>query len=241
MNYFKERFMFCFVDYRITNEEINNLIKHDLTPVIIPKCNDIYEAIDGHVDIQLNILNKEEKTLIVQKNINKDFLNFLSSNSIKYILSESSLENLYPDNIILNALITEKYFIHNINFSDKNLIDTQSRKKIINVKQGYTKCSILPIRNEAFITSDRGIFESMKKEDIDILLIPPGDILLPPLNYGFIGGTGGMISENKLGLFGELNNYLYGDEVYKFLYKYDVEPIYLKKGKLTDRGSLMIL
>ncbi|MBD7910099.1 MULTISPECIES: DUF6873 family GME fold protein [Clostridium] len=233
--------MFCFVDYRITREEINNLIKHKLTPIIIPKCIEVYDAIDGHVDIQLNILNKEEKTVIIQKNINKSFLTTLSSNNIKYILSEKSLGSLYPNDIGLNALITEKYFIHNINFTDKNLLESQLTKKIINVKQGYTKCSILPIKDDVFITSDKGIFNSLKDEEIDVLLIPEGDILLPPLNYGFIGGIGGMISENKLGLFGELNNYNYGDEVYKFLYKYDIEPISLKKGKLIDRGSLMVL
>lgn len=233
--------MFCFVDYRITNEEINNLIKYDLTPIIVPKSTEVYDAINGHVDIQLNILSNEEKSLIIQKNINKEFLHFLSSNGIKYILSEKALGKLYPDNIILNALITDNFFLHNTNFTDNNLINTQVNKKIINVKQGYSKCSILPIRNEAFITSDKGIFKALKIENIDTLLVPPGDILLPSLNYGFIGGTGGMISKNKLGLFGELEHYLYGDEIYKFLYKYDVEPISLKKGKLIDRGSLLVL
>ncbi|MDS0527498.1 hypothetical protein NNC19_17550 [Clostridium sp. SHJSY1] len=233
--------MFCFVDYRISAEELNNLIKYDLTPIIVPKSTKVYDAINGHVDIQLNILNKEKKTLIIQKNINKDFLYFLSSNGIKYILSEKSLEKSYPGDIILNALITDKYFVHNLNFTDNNLISTQLNKKIINVSQGYTKCSILPIRNTAFITSDKGIYNALKNENIDTLLVPPGDIILPSLNYGFIGGTGGMISEDKLGLFGELDNYLYGDEVYKFLYKYDVKPISLKKGKLIDRGSLIVL
>ena len=50
-----------------------------------------------------------------------------------------------------------------------------------------------------------------------------------------------MINENTLVLFGELKNYKYGNEVYKFLYKYDVKPVSLRKGKLIDRGSLLCI
>ena len=233
--------MFCFLDYRISNEELNNLIDLNIKPILIPKCPKVYEAINGHVDIQLNILDKKNKKVIVQKDISKDFLNLLSSNEISYTLSENSLGTNYPENIIINALITDNLFVHNLNYTDPNLLKLQNSKKVINVKQGYCKCSILPLGKNAFITSDKGIYKKLIQEDLDVLLIPPGDILLPSLNYGFVGGVGGMISENKLALFGELNSYAYGKEVYNFLYKHDIEPIALKKGKLIDRGSLLCI
>lgn len=233
--------MYCFVDYRTTKEELNNLYKLELEPIIIPKTSLVYEAINGHVDIQLNVLNKKNKLVIVSKDINKDFLSSLENRGINYVLSHESLGCKYPNDIILNGLILEDFFIHNLNFTDKILLESQKGKKNIHVKQGYTKCSILPIRDKALITSDKSIAKELSKYNFDILLIPPGDILLPSLNYGFIGGTGGMISENKIAFFGELSNYSYGTEIYSFLYKLDVEPIYLKKGKLIDRGSLLTL
>lgn len=233
--------MNCFVDYRISNEELNSIIKLNIEPIIIPKCDTLYEAINGHVDIQLNVLNKENRTIIVQKDISNSFLSLLKKNGINYILSKSSLKKSYPDDVILNALILEDYFIHNLNSTDENLLSTQLKKKKININQGYTKCSTLPIREKALITTDKGIYTQLVKYDFDILLIPPGDILLPSLNYGFIGGTGGMINNNTLALFGELNHYSYGKEVYEFLYKYDVKPLSLKKGKLIDRGSLLCI
>ncbi|MDB2119494.1 MAG: hypothetical protein E6423_02430 [Clostridium sp.] len=233
--------MYCFLDYRISNEELNNIINLNIEPILIPKCSKVYEAINGHVDIQLNILDKKNKKVIVQKDISKDFLNLLSSKGIGYILSENSLGTNYPENIIINALITDNLFVHNLNYTDPNLLKLQDNKKVINVKQGYTKCSVLPLGKDAFITSDKGIYKKLIQEDLDVLLIPPGDILLPSLNYGFIGGVGGMISENRLALFGELNSYAYGKEVYNFLYKHDIEPIALKKGKLIDRGSLLCI
>ena len=50
-----------------------------------------------------------------------------------------------------------------------------------------------------------------------------------------------MISNNKMAFFGDLSYYKYGNKIKEFLFKYDIEPIYLRKGKLIDRGSLLTL
>ena len=50
-----------------------------------------------------------------------------------------------------------------------------------------------------------------------------------------------MISNNRIAFFGELDYYKYGNEVKSFLSRHGVSPIYLKKGKLIDRGSLIVL
>ena len=234
--------MHCFIDYRATNEELVNLSKLNMNPILVPTCNNVYDAINGHPDIQLNILkNNSSAQIIIQKDISENFKKILKSNDIKYIVSKKSLSNTYPYDIILNSLILENYFIHNLKFTDENLLESQNLKTKINVSQGYSKCSILPVRDKVLITSDKGIFETLKDHNFYILLLPPGDILLPSLNYGFIGGVGGMISNDRMAFFGDLDNYNWGDEIKKFLYKYDVSPIALKKGKLIDRGSLLTL
>lgn len=233
--------MLCFLDYRISNEELNNLIKLNIEPVLLPKCPLVYEAINGHVDIQLNVLDKADRKIIIQKDIPESFLNLLNSKNIKFVLSKNSLTEQYPKDIIINALITTDIFVHNLKYTDENLLKLQDGKKKIHVKQGYTKCSVLPLRDNVFITSDKGIYKELIQEKFDVLLVPPGDIILPSLDYGFIGGTGGMISETKLALFGELDCYSHGKEIYNFLFKHDIEPIALKKGKLIDRGSLLCI
>lgn len=234
--------MHCFIDYRTTDEEINNLLSLDLNVIKVPKTNKVYDAIDGHPDIQMNILkNKSSAQIIVQKDISNQFKKILEENHLKYILSKTSLSNTYPGDVILNSFILDDYFIHNLKSSDENLLKSQSGKKFIHISQGYSKCSILPVRDKALITSDTGIYNTLSQFGFDILLVPPGDILLPSLNYGFIGGTGGMISDNVMCFFGELSNYEHGEKVKQFLYKYDVSHIALRKGKLIDRGSLFVL
>ena len=233
--------MICFIDYRTTQRERDTLTSLNLKIIEIPKCNNLYEAINGHADIQLNILDKKSKKVVINRNMDENFKKSLSNSNIDYIESKTSLGSNYPNNIILNALILEDYFIHNINYSDKNLLLYQTDKTIINVKQGYTRCSCLPIAKKSIITSDVGIYKTLSNYDFDILLLPPGDIILDGLNYGFIGGTGGLIDDNTIAFFGSLNHYKYGEEVKDFLKKHNVTPIYLSDTKLYDRGSLLVI
>ena len=232
--------MICFIDYRTSENEINSLRELNYDIIKIPKDNNLYEAINGHTDIQLNILNNHTKTVIINKNIDLSFKELLRSKNINFIESDSTLSSKYPNNISLNAYITDNYLIHNLNFTDKKILDYCKNKKTINVKQGYTKCSILPVKEKAIITNDKGIYDTLKNENFDSLLLPFGDIELSGFNYGFIGGVGGMISDNSMAFFGSLDNYIFGNEVKNFLYKYDVKPIYLNNTKLIDRGSLLV-
>lgn len=230
--------MICFVDYRTTENEINSLKKLNYDVIKIPKDNNLYEAINGHTDIQLNILNKN--TIIINKNINLSFKELLKTKNINFIESNSTLSSKYPSNISLNAYITDNYLVHNLKFTDKKILEYCKNKKTINVNQGYTKCSILPLREKVIITNDTGIYNTLKNEGFDILLLPFGDIELSGFNYGFIGGVGGIISNDSMAFFGSLDNYAFGNEVKKFLYKYDIKPIYLSNTKLIDRGSLLV-
>lgn len=234
--------MFCFVDYKISEVEKNNLIKLGLYIIEVPKCPDVYNAINGHVDIQLCILDCNNKLVLINKSIPNHFKEKLKNLNINFLESKDAISSPYPKNISLNALITKDYFIHKLDSSDKNLLDYFSNTKtLINVKQGYTKCSCLFLKEKVLITNDSGIYNTLIKYGFDILLLPYGDIILEDFEYGFIGGVGGMISNSQLALFGNLDFYLYGDLVKSFLEKHNIEPIYLCNSKLIDRGSLFVI
>lgn len=230
---------YCFADYRISIEEEQKLKALNVSVIKVPKCEKLYDAINGHPDIQINIL--DSNTIIVQREIPLVFLKQLDLLGIKYILSSKILTKNYPEDIILNAVNLKNHFIHNLKYTDEALKFSIHGKTTIQVSQGYTKCSCAIVNEKALITSDIKIHDELTKSGFDVLLIPPGDILLPGLDYGFIGGTCGLTSNNELIFYGNLKNYKYGDIIIDFLKKYNVTPIFLNEGPLVDRGSLLFL
>ncbi|HFD2029009.1 TPA: DUF6873 family GME fold protein [Clostridium perfringens] len=228
----------CFVDYRISEFEEKKLKDLNINIIKVPKHTKLYNAIDGHPDIQINILN--ENTLLLAKDSSEELFNCVPKD-LNIIKSSYNLEDKYPGNVILNAVNLKNDFIHNLKFTDSKLIESVKGKNLINIKQGYSKCSIAVVSEKALITSDKGIYKTLKPHGFDILLIPSGDISLPGLDYGFIGGTCGLISKNQMAFFGNLENHSYGNHIKNFLLKYDVEPIYLSNGKLIDRGSILTI
>lgn len=231
--------MHTIVDERLLIEEKEALEELGYKVIKCPKTSLVNPAISSHPDIQLFLI--DQKTLIVHQNIDIEFKNILIDMHYTVVESANSLSCDYPGDIFLNAYQTKEYFIHNINFTDKNLLLHLKNKELISVKQGYTKCSILPISEKALITNDPSIASALLPFGFDILKLPYGDIILPGYNYGFIGGCGGVSPKGELLLFGELNNYIYYREVLKFLLKYDVKPISLSSGKLKDRGSIFFI
>lgn len=223
------------VDYRIDNEESAYLISMGYTLIICPPSNLLYQAVCGHPDMLMNICGKN---IIVHKDMNNEFIQELAILNYKVYKSNSTLQKSYPYNVFLNSLCLGDIFVHSISFTDIKLLALIKNKKLINVKQGYTKCSTCIVNDHAIITSDRSIAKTLILEKIDVLLLPPGDILLPGLNYGFIGGATGLIEDKVLAFYGHLDHYLYGKEVLEFLKKHMVEPVFLRNGKLIDRGSI---
>jgi hypothetical protein len=223
------------VDYRISTEEVISLEKLNIKILKCPNSKDLYPAVSGHPDMQICIIDKHN--IILSTALDKNFESEISKLNKNIHKASKSLSSKYPDDIILNALILKDFFVHKLSHTDPKLLELVTGKEKINVKQGYAKCSSAIINDTAIITSDKSIINALKEKNIDILYVPPGDIELPGLDYGFIGGSCGLLDEKHIAFFGDLTYYKYGSDVISFLKKHHVEPIYLKAGRLTDRGN----
>jgi len=211
-----------------------------LEVLLCPKCDNLYDAISSHPDIQVFALNKNH--LIVQNQIDGDLLEQFEALGKKIHFSKNTLFNKYPYDIILNCFILGELFIHNLKYTDNKIIELlPDGIKKINVNQGYSKCSTAIVNDNAIITSDPSIAKALSLEKVDVLFLPPGDIILEGMNYGFIGGTCGLLDENNIAFFGNLDKYMYGTEVKNFLKKHKVTWHCLSNCKLIDRGSLLMI
>ncbi|HPR24081.1 MAG TPA: hypothetical protein PLM92_02700 [Bacillota bacterium] len=109
---------------------------------------------------------------------------------------KEKLGYFYPSDIIYNAACTGKFFIHDLRHTDRTLMEKAKDMEMIfiDVKQGYSKCSICVVDENSVITADQGIAKKISKEKgPDCLLISPGHIILERHEYGFIGGSCGLI------------------------------------------------
>ena len=190
-----------------------------------------------HSDIQCLKIND---TFFVAKNCIA-LKHILCDKGLKIVESESFLKKEYPDNVILNAL-----YIGNKLYCKESALDINVKEycgqndiDIINVNQGYTKCSTACI-NDIFITADRGIYEALQNNGVEGLLIKSGNIVLHGCDYGFIGGC---CFEYKGTVYftGDLKYHPDEKIIKDFLNKHSYKIDYLSNNELYDIGGFIVI
>ena len=229
------------VDGRIDDEIYNNLLKLNLKVIKTMKCEEVDESISYHPDIVMHPLN--HRTLVIAPNVFDYYEEKLHGMGIKLIKGEKTLSMQYPDDIAYNVGRLSGIGIHNFKHTDEKLKYYLKKEALdlINVNQGYTKCSLAVLDDHTAITSDYPMYRTLTDLGFKILLIQPGSILLKGQNYGFIGGTSGSLPENKFMLSGSLNFHPDKDEILKFISEMGKELILLSKKEIVDIGTIISL
>jgi hypothetical protein len=204
-------------------------------------CSFLYPAICAHPDIQFHHLG--ENDILAAPNSNEKTVEILREKGCKIIWGESFLEARYPKDIPYNVARIGQFAFHNLRYTDRKLkIELEKRGvQMIHVEQGYSKCSILIVSSRAFITEDVGIYRAAEKHGMNVLLLKPGYVELPGLNYGLIGGAGGLISPKTLALTGRIDTHPQRDEILNFFAREGVTPLYLTERRIFDIGSILPL
>lgn len=224
------------IDSRMRNEEKEYLKKYG--ELIEIECQDcVYDEISAHPDIFFCKINgqifqapnlKLEKQLKTQK-------------------GSSSVGKQYPDDVKYNICQIGKKIIHNFKYTDhlvNEYINSVELEKI-NIKQGYAKCSIAVTSENSCITSDEGIYKTLQKENIDVLLLRDEIVHLQDKNKnitnmsGFIGGSSCII-DNKFILFGDSNKLNSKSKLVDFLNKQKLELIDFKNLEIIDYGGVIL-
>ncbi len=196
-----------------------------------------YETISGHPDV---FFCKTDKALIIAANLPEHFKNILKNNNISFIEGIKKVGQNYPATAHYNAAISEDYIIHNFDFTDENILKNTSPKQKIKINQAYSRCNILPLKKNNFITSDKGIQNTLSKNKIEHLFVSPEKIILPGFSNGFIGGCCGVF-ENKIFLMGSLKYFPDGERFKQFVKNLKYEIIELYDGPLFDGGSILFI
>ena len=152
---------------------------------------------------------------------------------------DTPLGDKYPADVPLNAALFGNYAILNPKTVCKN-IDFSGRS-LIPVRQGYTKCSVVPVTESAIITDDVSIASAAQKSGLAVLLVSKGDVALPGREYGFIGGCCGLIAPDTMLFNGSLSFHRDGEKIRAFLSSFGVRAEETGDFQLTDIGSILTL
>lgn len=213
------------------------LKRYSISLTKIDKNSKILNVVSTHVDCA--VCPVSSNTFFVE-NGQADLQKFLKKNGIEVLELKEKILSGYPKEAGMNAVVLGNYFICNPKTCDKNILEytKQAGYTFISSKQGYTKCSLLPVCSQAIITDDSSIAKNAA-QFLDVLWIEKGDIQLSGFPYGFIGGTGTLISKDCMLFLGDLSFHRDKAKIKSFLRNYNIYPEYAFHKPLQDIGGMI--
>lgn len=193
-----------------------------------------YESISCHPDI---FIYQECHQVVLSPNAPQDLLAKFHALDIPYQLGKSAIGERLQDSCYYNCVATEHAFFHRKGFTDEVVLALNETKRMVDLPQSYTRCSLFPLSDEAFITSDGGIAKVLEREGYEVFLFAPQEIRIPVHAYGFLGGTCGRIGDQLLFL-GNPLRHKDGAELVRFVEAHGLEVVALSDESLYDGGGL---
>ncbi len=224
----------------LTGTALQNLKKQGICVIETTQNPAVDEKISFHADI--SFFFDGEDTLFVASEMG-EYEDLFGKFVSRVIVIPEKLGKDYPRDVLLNCVLLGKKLICNVDTVSPTVLKYFTEKGffIINVKQGYTKCSVLPVSDNAIITDDLSIANACISAGIDVLAVSKGSVRLRGFDYGFLGGATGRISENTVAFCGDIDYHPDCDKIKKFLEKYGLCPMSLDKNQLYDIGSIIPL
>lgn len=227
-------------DARIDEEAASRLSAEGFCVFRLPAIDRLEPAIASHTDILTFKLR--DKIFFSREYFEKHLLDNCPLDSAKIIITDECQGGGYPKNAIFNGLLMgNKLFCKSDTFSGEILDCVKNHSiDVIHVNQGYPACTVLKISESAVITADLGMEKALVNEGISVLRIDNGDIMLPPYEYGFIGGAGAVFNDTVY-FFGDITTHRNAEIILDFIKANGKKALSLSKGPLRDLGGIVFI
>ena len=212
---------------------ISALNESDIIPITVSAGENVLYTLRYHTDMLFSYLGNG--AFAVERN--QAHLRIeLEKLGLDCVFGGVELKSDYPYDISLNSCIIGKYII----CKSKNTPDfVKNGRTVIDVKQGYAKCSCVPVDENSLITDDLSIYSAATDYGLDCLLVKKGSVRLDGFDTGFIGGCCGKLAKDTLAFCGELTTHTDYMQIDSFLRERKVYPYPLFGGELIDIGSVI--
>lgn len=216
--------------------------KNEIEPIPVMGNKKIMAQLEHHADMTVFFAGSNK---FFTTRENKNILQETLENKIKLpvlIQDTENLETYYPNDCKLNVYYDGLHIITNQETASKRIVNYLSNRKgikLINVKQGYSSCSICTVNENSIITGDPGIARNCKEAGMDVLLIDDNEIALEGFDHGFIGGCSFRLSENKIAFTGFIPSINIKSQIESFLIEKGYEAVYMKDEPIKDIGGII--
>ena len=197
--------------------------------------------LSGHAD--LSVLHLGGNRLLLAPYLKRSsFSQQLEDRGFDIRFADIEQSALYPNDAQMNVCILGNKVIYNPQTGSDAIVKylTIGNGAIqISSRQGYSRCSVCVVNDNAIITADEGICRSAKAHGVDVLKIRPGYIDLPGFDYGFIGGASFKISDTKLAFTGRLDSHPDAERITEFASLHNVDIVYITDKPAFDIGGVI--
>lgn len=234
--------MLAAVDGRIPAAMEQKLRSMGIELIKTPLYAGVGGPIAGHPDLVLHPIGEDR--MVIAPDTDPQLQSTLTSYGFTLIKGATSLSAKYPGDIAYNVARVGGFYLHNLRYTDPVLRAELEKAgaEPIHVEQGYAKCAAAIVGCNRIITSDAGMAKAADRKGIEVLLIPPDEeIRLPGLNYGFIGGSSGLVGPSAWAVFGSSERLSASAQIGHFLRNIGMETVSLSEGPVIDLGSLLPL
>lgn len=201
----------------------------------MPLTGQVYDAIRGHPDVFFCPIGG---VWVYSPDLPEDWLDRLARHPVTLMKGTLAPGPAYPESCRYNGVDTGEMFIHKRGSTDAGVLHLLSGQEYLDVAQGYTRCNLISLPGNRFVTGDPGIYAALGAKGFDVFKTDDRGILLPGFSHGFTGGCAG-IFQNRLFFTGSLRHYAWGMGLRQFAGDAGLEVIELSDGFLFDGGGLL--
>ena len=200
---------------------------------------EIHPAVAGHVDMQ--IVHVGGNTFVCEPRALRHYETMWQEKNARLLAGNRLARRNYPEDVAYNIVSVGAYAFHLDAATDEVARRELSRRgvKWETVRQGYSKCSVCVVSQNALITGDKGIAKKAAALGIDVLCIETEKIRLPGMNAGLIGGAGGKLKKDLLAFTGDIKRLGCGQAIEAFCHAHGVRIVCLDDGDVLDIGSII--
>ena len=232
----KEKAITVCVDGRMPRAIRDRLTALGAKVVSLPTFSALPVPVSGHPDLLGAVL--PDGSLLLPRTYYETAPALFDSLAVPLCLTDEKPTGVYPGDVLFDALPIGGTLYGKRGAVSKTLLSCY--RNFVPVRQGYAKCSVLPVSDRAAITADRGLADALKKSGVEVLLIRPGNILLPGYDRGFIGGAAGGIGSGRIVFFGDPLTHPDGEAILDFIAGHKKSAVSSAEGLLTDYGGLWV-